>query len=364
MSEAARRPEMHPQFPRWYGGVDMEQARERASRRWEGIAAIVTTADEEGVEAMLRVAFRAKAPPAPAALETIKTAFKAADDFFETSGNAREMELLCGCCLAVLMEQSTDLAAYAALGVTTAGVDGARIPELPMDLTQIAEHAIAKNADERRVRPQLGVHDSTEQINATLATARAGLQQTDVAGVATTVGCVMDAVSALSQNVSDTFDKLANFTALQDEELEMLWWLFGRRSDELCQSFEDIAPNARPLILAKELAAATRFRPGPRSVEGILERAGLKPSDSLTIPDAVNSCDVTWLTLLGTGIEHSPLTQPIHFAIDRKLETRDDSSWIPGWAGACGVDASHSISSLSIGNLFYRERLLSASKDR
>jgi hypothetical protein len=48
----------------------------------------------------------------------------------------------------------------------------------------------------------------------------------------------------------------------------------------------------------------------------------------------------------------------MHSAIFRKLETRDDTSWVSGWAAVSGIDQDYSLSPLSLGNLFYRERLL------
>ena len=88
-------------------------------------------------------------------------------------------------------------------------------------------------------------------------------------------------------------------------------------------------------------------------------RAGLKGNKKLTIPEAVNACDASWLESLAQSDDVSPLLLPIHFAIGRKLETKDDASWVAGWANSCGIDEKHSFPALTLGNLFYRERLLS-----
>jgi hypothetical protein len=139
----------------------------------------------------------------------------------------------------------------------------------------------------------------------------------------------------------------------------MLWWVFGERSEDLNQLFKDVPAKAQPLVFAKELADVTEFRPGPISTKGLLSRAGLKENKKLTIPEAVNACEASWLKSLVQAENVSPLSLPIHFAIGRKLETNDDASWIVGWATSCGIEEKHAFPALTLGNLFYRERLLS-----
>ena len=149
-----------------------------------------------------------------------------------------------------------------------------------------------------------------------------------------------------------------DFAAIQDEELQMLWWVFGGRSAEMECAFDAIHLDAQSLILAADLAGMTKFLPGPMSAKAILSRSGLKERKRCTIPAAVNACDSGWLNRQVEGREISPVMQPIHFAIKRKLETGDDTSWVAGWSGAIGIEAAHAMSALTLGNLFYRERLI------
>jgi hypothetical protein len=79
----------------------------------------------------------------------------------------------------------------------------------------------------------------------------------------------------------------------------------------------------------------------------------------LTVPAAVNKCDLGWLASLVNNDNPSPVLMPIHFAIHRKLETRDEASWVEGWGAASGIKPDHELPALTLSNLFYRERLLS-----
>jgi len=78
----------------------------------------------------------------------------------------------------------------------------------------------------------------------------------------------------------------------------MLWWVFGERSEDFNQLLKEVPAKAQPLVFAKELADATKFLPGPVSTKGLLSRAGLKENKKVTIPEAVNACDTSWLKSL------------------------------------------------------------------
>lgn len=354
---------MHADFPRWYREVDVEENRDRLQRRWTAISSIVPTLDKPKIETMLRVTFHVKGALTSEAMGTIREAFKIADDLFDMTGNDREVEILCGCILAVLLEGNGRLPPWAALAISTAALNGKRATRLPIDLTAAAENTIARIAEENRVRPTLQdvkmeaptveLTRSKEKFQGPLDVASIN-NAFDAAAEATSV-----ALAVMVKHFNSAIDKTADFIAIQDEELEMLWWVLGERSNGARKSFKKIPEQSRPFIFGAELAAATVYLPGPLSVDGLLVRAGLKEDKALTIPAAVNACEKSWLESFFDNEPASPLSQPIHFAIQRKLETGDDAAWVTGWAASAGVDAATLYPSLALGKLFYRERLLS-----
>jgi len=140
----------------------------------------------------------------------------------------------------------------------------------------------------------------------------------------------------------------------------MLWWLLGERSWDLGRPFGRIPAKCRPLVLAKELADFTSHPPGPASVSALLSRGGVKDRPKLSIAEAINTASVDWLATVVDDVQVSAIVHPIHLGIARKLETRDDESWIAGWSATAGLDSSLKIPPLQLGRLFYRERLLIA----
>jgi hypothetical protein len=340
---------MHSDFPRWYREVGLEDNRDRLQRRWIGLCALIKKLDATGVESMIGLLIHTKHTPSGQNLDLIRKPFRDADDLFDMGGNDRELEILSGATLAVLFEKGNDLAARAALKVTTAAFGGARVFNLPMDLGELAEQAIASIAEIRRRRPKLSRFASDDTVKAYLKESVAADQGEEIPnrGLAP-IGLVTDFITETNA-----------FIAVQDEELQILWWLFGERSHDQDVPFSVVPDEARPLVFAKELADATQFLPGPASARAILSRTGLREKKKMTVPTAVNKCDADWLASLVNHDGSSPVLMPIHFAIRRKLETGDEVSWIEGWGAASGIKPDHALPALTLSNLFYRERLLS-----
>ncbi|WNG50498.1 hypothetical protein F0U60_44980 [Archangium minus] len=350
---------MNPDFPRWYRTVSLGDDRDRVQRRWAGVLALADQTTRDDVEAMLRIIFRAKLGPLPAALARLRQPFKDADELFDMQGNSRELEILCGAGLVTLFNKNVDISAIAALSVTTTALGGARAIDLPQDLLVQAENALAKTADRNRERPNLREFAVSGAPNTDFDKAVIKVrQQPDFNSVAAAFTSIDEVVRDALKKSAESILAVNKFITAQDEELQMLWWLVGERSWDYDCAFSAVSPEAQPLLFAKELSQLTNFFPGPRSVKALLSRAGLKDRKKLTVPAAVNECDPTWLAQLVDGVDVSPISQPIHFAIRRKLETGDKESWIAGWAAAAGIDAGHTLPALTLGSLFYRERLL------
>ncbi len=357
---------MHPEFPRWYREVDIGENRDRLKGRWNGVATVAAQATAADVETLLTVVFRPKSISSIEGLTRIRQQFKDADDSFDLSGNDRELEILCGSALAVLLERNDDGAASASLALSAASLDGARTTNLPMNLPLLATAATVRIAEHRRKRPKLDREPLQSMPKVDFADAKAKFQaQPDATGMGAAFDVAAASVNVALNNVGDLLSaslrKNDTFIAIQDEELELLWWVTGERSDDLNKRFDEIPANVGPLVFAKELASATQFLPGPVSIRSLLSRAGLRDNVPVTIPEALNACDAGWLASLSNLNGASALVRPIHFGIGRKLETGDETSWVAGWAKACGIEEQHPFSQLTLGCLFYGERLLSLS---
>lgn len=267
-------------FAQWYRSLELSTDDAVLKRRRDGVAALLKQPTSPDVEALVRVAFKTKQLAGPEHLTKIKQAFKSADDDFPLQGNDRELQLLCAASLTELSRRDGDIAAIAAVSVSTASACGSRRPELPLDLVHAAESAIGALSDGRRNRPSLSALKMPEFPKAEFEKAPAKVKaQPDMNTVIEALGMVGEATKLANAGMWKQFMKgiglAETFIAVQDEELQMLWWLVGERSWDRDCPFTQLPIEERVLVLSKELAEQTAFLPGPRSVQALLSRASI-----------------------------------------------------------------------------------------
>ncbi|HYQ71656.1 MAG TPA: hypothetical protein VET88_06985, partial [Gammaproteobacteria bacterium] len=125
---------IHPDFARWYATVELGDDELRRESRCAGISALVQEANSTDIEALVRLAFKSRQPPVTEQVQKIRQSFKTADATFEMQGNDRELQILAAASLATMMHGDFRHGGEAALAATTAYLDSARKPDLPMDL--------------------------------------------------------------------------------------------------------------------------------------------------------------------------------------------------------------------------------------
>ncbi len=352
---------MHVEFPTWYKAVGVGDHGDRVVSRWAGVVNVLTEVDRKVVEALVRLAFHTRPAPQADVLQNIRDAFKKADPTFEMTGNDKELQILAAACLVALIERQGDCGSEAAISVTTASFGGARMPTLPMNLASFGEAALrGRGSGVRSIVRKANLSLQVPKIDFEKAVAKVTEQQ-DWNGVAQAFKLAAENAQSAFQNLArqhnNALSNAHDMIRVQDEELSMLWWLTGQHSEDLECGFEEVVSEAQPLVFAKELAEMTEFLPGPTSIKSILSRAGLKERKKLRVNAAVNALPAEWLAKLVTE-DVSPITTPLHFAIQRQLETGPGDAWIAGWAAVTGVNGAYALPALTLSELFYRERLL------
>lgn len=339
---------MHKDFSTWVGEFELGEDVDAREKCWGGVAAFIKDADGDDVEDLVRLAFNTRQKARTSFLQKFCAALHDAKPESVVPRYDREVEVLAGCSLAVLLDSNdTELAALVALAITTASAGGGRKHKLSMDIAGLAENALSRLSESNSQRPDLSKYD--------IALPKLSLDPADLPAAFTAITSALKTITKTQNLANDATRTIIN---QQDEELQMLWWLIGGRSiDEDC-AFSKVDKKFQPLLFAKELADQTEVLPGPGSIKGLLSRAGLKDAGKLTLQEVINNAKTEWLSTLVEGIDPSPITQPIHFAIKRQLETGAGEAWIAGWAAATELNANLSFSPLELGNLFYRERLL------
>ena len=150
-------------------------------------------------------------------------------------------------------------------------------------------------------------------------------------------------------------NNLQKILTVQDEELQMLWWMVSGWSEMWDCSFSDIDNKARPILLAKEAASMTKEVSESPSLKALFSRVGVDGNTKITIPEAVNACGVENLGRLAHKSAPCSTIFPLHFAMFRALETGADPAWIAGWSKASGIGEKSQIVPLELALQVHRE---------
>ena len=351
-------PPMHPDFVRWIGEIDIGSDAARQETRWRGVNDLARVADSKDIDALLRLAFKTRQLPAAASTQKFREVFKAADTDFQMQGNDRELQLLAAATLVAIMNAEGRLGAQVALSVSAASLGGARKPQLPMNLGVLGESVIGYLSGKTRTRADLTVQPLTVDLHNAVTKAKAEYGADPLQAFGLVADSVNAAFSQIARRNTEALQTINGLLRVQDEELQMLWWLMGQRSTGLDCAFVDIPELARPLVFAKELSDVTASMPGPLSVKAILSRAGLTDKETIALSAIINAADDAWLLKCIPEGELSFVATPLHFGIRRRMETGAGSAWVAGWAATAGIAGDFQMTPLAIGLQFYREQLL------
>lgn len=352
---------VHTEFSRWYGAVSLHPDEQLLSARFDAVQSLSQAAGRQSVEALVHLAFRARPQPTSQA-EILSIRNKLAGEAGPVADE--ELHLLSAATLAEILRNSTSLTALTAILIKTASFGGFRPLHQPVDLVGLSNNAIRSLATSSRTRSKLmpnSVNAPKVDVAAAVEKLKDGAED-GMASAMTMLGtAIRTGLSTLHSRQTQFEQAVQKYVAIQDEELDMLWWLQGGKSSSTGCAFDKIPEQARPFIFSRELADVTATLPGPLAIDSLLSRAGISGELKLTVADAVQNLDMSWLenTLKDCdGSRFSPLTTPIHEAFKRRGEVQGSDAWIGVWRSVCDLKNEEPLNSLSLAELVYYERLL------
>lgn len=359
--EETKQINVHSDFASWYAAVELNGNNDRIVLRRTAIEALLNPPDREEIDSLVHIVYGKKLKNE--SIEKMRKYFRETDETFSSSGNEREMQILAASTLASLLQQDIVDAAYSALSIVTTSMNGCRtLVELPMDLLGMALNAIPRISERLRERvidptPFTGNLSKTALSKETLEELEQDVTAASVQKAINSIAhTILVNVQSITKECARRVTSLERHSALQDEETEMLWWTLGQRSIDWDCSLSKIPEGAKPLAFAKELADATKELPGPYSVKSLLTYAGLLDKDKIAISDSINAYRVDLLEKLSLDDNVSAVITPVHFGIQRKLETNDNVNWSANWRSVTGIESG--ITPIELGLQFYYERIL------
>lgn len=342
---------MKADFQSWYEAVQLKLDPQVMEARWAAVQALAASVTDDELEALARAAFRSDQTTAATAAVRTKLADK---------GGAmpdEEFALLAAATLVVNLQEDHPAAARAATMICTTHFMNLRAPRQPMDLVGLGATARIGLARTSRRRPPLELEAMPSLELDTTAAEEAEDTNESIRQLA---GVITQAMQKFADRQADFEERALRYISIQDEELNMLWWLQGGRT-RAGEVFGNVPREQQPFVLARDLAEATFDLPGASAIGSLLARAGIKDDEALEIAAAIQALPIDWLRMALPEVDRhktSPVTTPLHEGIKRRLEVRGQNSWVAGWAGVCDIDPAARLSPLQLADLFYCEQLL------
>ena len=257
---------VHRDFADWYSRVRMDPPLEVLNARWSGIEGVRRSLKPHDILNLVRAACAQKSH-AGEDWTSLREEFKKADPSYLMNKEA-EFSVLAAIALVVQLDEAAEdeLSSLIAYCLSSATFNGWKcvLDALPARATaHLHDQAIAVRR--RRTAEGKAVWlESSRQIDA--------LAQAVGSGFAT-YGAMVTAVKSIVNDVNAIRMAVIQNNRAADEELNILWWLFGEWCPQVDSEFKAAAQLGFPLLAASQLASLTEFVPGPVAHRRFLLRA-------------------------------------------------------------------------------------------
>lgn len=341
------------QFADWFRPANFGMNAESMEIRREVVESIASDLSNKTLTELVRAVF-ARPIASPDVLVRFRQRFNDADPTFRMSGNDEEVVALAGCVLAaVLTIGSAEAIGNVASTILAASVAKSRLASVRFDVVGMAENALSVTSRQWRERPVIGASGDNLVFKDSSARADNEEEKPERPPIERAVEDIALLAQAHNALVSQHQD-LVRFLDLQDEELEVLWWLVTGWSDIGDRPFDQLPTEARPIVLAAELATKNKHSVEMPSLRAIFSRAGIETVGEVGIPDAVNACG-EYLAVLAQGRQTCPTLTPVCLGLERAMETGGGSDWIAAWSAVTGLKADARIGCADLAVQLHRE---------
>jgi hypothetical protein len=361
---------MHKDFADWYRVVALEPRQIPLELRWAGIEAFTAELQTNSAFDIVRLLF-GKTPKDANVLVRFQTSFKKSDEAFPMRGNELEIEVLaCGTVAHLLDSADTRLADAVALAVVCSDFQGLRQKPRLSDFLMLAEAYLHKRSDTLRAQIGPAIIKSPDPAISALVGKVETLEPSNWATSAPILSSVLVELSKSANIVAESFrdalTRLFEQLRLQQEESNMLWWLFSGYSRDRDVKMSELGLGTASIVAGKELADLTLTLPGPVAAEAFLDKMIQSVSDELkqeetSVSEAIGKkalADWTVKEFGSTDLSAVDDLCPVMFTLKHAANSTSDSEWVPLFERLSGVKADLVLMPTVLATQVYRECLL------
>lgn len=356
---------MHKYFPEWYQQAVLEPTEEELEKRWAGVKAVTEDMDPQQALNVVRLFF-GRPLKDPNFIEWFMEFFQEIDPTFPMRNNDQLLRVLSGTIIVHLInEHVNEIVDMVTLAMLCASCQGAR-PDVPIsDVLDYARQYIVKRSNRHISLDNVSVKEITgKEWNQQLEDFLAAWPNHNVEEIKEQVKAPFQKISNLINQKVDVINLLVKQIQFQQEETNILWWLFSEYSHDLEQPIADLDLATACLVVGKELADLIAFPPGPQYAKGFLDKMLRTIDPDLKEPvklcDAINSSPREWREkwVDNENLEKAADFFPVHVAASKSLETTKKTTWYDAFETANGIKASKSFHAIELAWQAYLEGLL------
>ena len=353
---------MHKSFPEWYVECNPEPSEELLERRWSGVESLCKDPTSQHILDLVLVAF-GQQPPSNGFQETLDDTFTEHDKAYTARRTSTETAILAGASLAHSMSDMDSWEGiHAALSIACYSLGGKRLSHHCPWLPSFAQSALSSKSEQlRSSRSELSPPTkyklfSKKEIEEFKT---ADNWKDSIDKLFDNTNAVLSSLGKIAEHLHAAQRQTAHQQRLYEEELDILWWIFGGASRSLHDQFSAIDPKVLSIIAGHELASFVQVLPGPYAAQAFITAV-------LTREHAVKQCQVKTainkLTSAQKGLIASEPTPPqllafcpIHTAIFKSMESTE---WSEPFERATGLSASLQVHLATMAEQTYLEGLL------
>ncbi|SFR71064.1 hypothetical protein SAMN05428960_0315 [Mitsuaria sp. PDC51] len=350
---------MHKDFAGWYASLSLGEDADALGKRWASVVDVTEDTSEADMSLLVQVAFGLKT--APSELSVLKAKFTIPE--LPQPGD-REVALLAAAVLFHDMDGNYPDAGLVASLIKSTSCFGLRAYDQPVDLIGTSENTLRKLSETSRRRPELEPTKAlrtTLEANEVAAAAKHAESGQHVEAIKALAAATSKLVSAIVKRQNKFESDVKTFVTVQDEELDMLWWLHNGYSIDRDVPFAEVPIDSRPFVIARELARLTKVLPGPTALDSMLTRTGVSEGPNRSIASAVQGIDLAWINATLEALPEGATSKhwtPILFAFERRVETDGAAGWETPWAALTAMSIQAELSPMQLAQALYRELIV------
>jgi len=343
---------MHRSFADWYSQASLTFDGDMLELRWSAIELFVKKLDSRHVPDLIRMFY--SRPTSDSFKEELRLAAKEIDKTFLMNKDDAELSILAGGAIALTVSgQGSKIADSVALGVSCMEAKGLRrVGRIQGVVDDASAYLTTESIRIREVSelPPIVTVDVAKALTA-LKASTADPEAFSVAGEMAFRN-LTTGLEAFDEAIRRVVDDLNN-----QEQSNILWWLFGERTLDQRIKFQDMTVGEACFKGADDLQSLTTVLPGPRAAAAFLARVVRLAKVKLSVADCVEAFHTIHNTPWGfSSVDHLADCCPLLYGISKCTEA-GAGEWSGAFSKQTGLRSKDMLAPNDMAHQIYQEML-------